>query len=420
MRTRLPNPIVMMAALLAMALIAGDAFAQRQRQQQPANEFPNATRTEPKLQTTRAIDDIRKAYDALENDQNDRARELLEKVRANARASRYEQALAIQGLSQLAYEDDDIADAIELNRAAIALDSLDNTAHFNILFQIAQMTLMEERYDESLAAVDEWLRLTGREDADKLALKGNALYRLERYDEAIAALNRAIAVSDKPQGTWYQLLIASYTDADRGAEAAEKIEGLMANDPGNKGLAQQAANLYIELDQHDKAAAVLRGAYDRGLLTTHEDLRSLWQLYAFIGQPDQTREIIEGGISRGIVREDWSVWKTLGDAYGNAERWAEAVAAYNKAAPGAPDGELDFLRGQLMIQETGQVAEGKAAIQTALSRGGLKREGDAWILLGMAENELGNTEAAVAAYRKAQGFESSRRMAESWLKAMRR
>lgn len=120
------------------------------------------------------------------------------------------------------------------------------------------------------------------------------------------------------------------------------------------------------------------------------------------------------------MNADWNVWKSLGDAYANAEKWSEAVAAYNKAAPGAPDGELDFLRGQLMIQETSQVADGKAAIEQAIRRGGLKREGEAWILLGMAENELGNTDAAVAAYRKAATFESSRTMAESWLKAMRR
>jgi tetratricopeptide (TPR) repeat protein len=279
---------------------------------------------------------------------------------------------------------------------------------------------MEERYAESLAAINEWLKLSGKETGEALALKGNALYRLERYDEAISALDRAIQLSDKPQGQWYQLLIASYTDAGRTAEAATMIEGLLAKDPGNKGLAQQAANLYLELDQHDKAAAVLRGAYDRGLLTTQDDLRGLWQLYAYIGQPDQAKAIIDEGIARGIVTPDWKVWKSLGDAYATAERWQDAVAAYNKAAPGAPDGEVDFLRGQLMIQETGQVREGKAAIQQAISRGGLKREGEAYILLGMAENELGNTDAAVAAYRKAATFESSRKMAESWLKAMRR
>ncbi len=410
--------IVAIAALAAISLTAGDALAQRNRQQ--ANEFPNATRAEPRTQTTRAIDDVQKAYDLLGKGENDKARALLDKVLANARATRYEQALALQGLSQIAYDEDDVAGAIDYNRRAVELDALDNRSQFNLLYQQAQLTLMEERYEESLAAIDQWLRLSGRETGEALALKGNALYRLDRFDEAIQALDRAIQMSDKPQGQWYQLLIASYTDGGRAADAAAMIEGLMAKDPGNKGLAQQAANLYLDLDQHDKAAAVLRGAYDRGLLTTHDDLRALWQLYAYIGQPDQAKAIIDEGIARGIVKPDWSVWKSLGDAYANAEKWADAVVAYNKAAPGAPDGEIDFLRGQLMIQETGQVVEGKAAIEQAIRRGGLKREGEAYILLGMAENELGNTDAAVAAYRKAASYESSRKMAESWLKAMRR
>lgn len=418
MKTPAWQRIVAIAALAATSLTAGDALAQRNRQQ--ANEFPNATRQEPRTQTSRAVDDIQKAYDLLGEGKNAEARALLDKALANARATKYEQALALQGLSQIAYDEEDVAGAIDFNRRAVELDALDNRSQFNLLYQQAQLTLMEERYEESLAAIDQWLQLSGQETGEALALKGNALYRLERYDEAIPVLDRAIQVSDKPQGQWYQLLIASYTDAGRTAEAATMIEGMMAKDPGNKGLAQQAANLYLDLDQHEKATGVLRGAYDRGLLTTQDDLRGLWQLYAFIGQPDQAKAIIEAGIASGVVNADWSVWKSLGDAYANAEKWPDAVAAYSKAAPGAPDGELDFLRGQLMIQETGQVPEGKAAIQQAISRGGLKREGEAWVLLGMAENELGNTDAAVAAYRKAATFESSRKMAESWLKAMRR
>jgi tetratricopeptide (TPR) repeat protein len=405
------------AATLTLAFSATVASAQSEKK---PPEFPNATREEPKVKTTRVVEGIQKAYDALGEGDNAKARELLDKALANTRASEYEKALALQGLSQIAYDEDDISGAIDLNRRAVELEALDNASQFNLLYQQAQLTLMEERYDEAFAAIDAWLKQSGKETGDALALKGNILYRLERWDEAIPAIDRAIAVSEKPQGTWYQLLIASYTDAGRAAEAATVVEGLLVKDPDNKGLAQQAANLYLDLDQHDKAAAVLRSAYDRGLLQTQEDLRSLWQLYAFVGKPDEAKAVIEGGVAKGVVTPDYAVWKSLGDAYANAERWPAAVEQYNKAAPGAPDGEIDFLRGQLMIQETGQVAEGKAAIEQALQRGGLKREGDAWILLGMAENELGNTDAAAAAYKKALGFDSSRKMAESWLKALRR
>jgi len=405
------------AALLLLVFGATESFA---REEKKPDEFPNATREEPKLKTTRAIEGIQKAYDALGEGDNAKARELLDKALANTRASEYEKALALQGLSQIAYDEDDIAGAIDLNRRAVELEALDNAAQFNLLYQQAQLFLMEERYEDALPVIDAWLTQSGKETGDALALKGNALYRLERYDEAIATMDRAIAITEKPQGTWYQLLIASYTDAGRTAEAAAKVETLLAKEPNNKGLAQQAANLYLELEEHEKAAATLRGAYDRGLLETHEDQRSLWQLYAFIGKPDEAKAVIEAGVAKGTVRPEPAVWKSLGDAYANAERWKEAVAQYNKAAEGAEDGEIDFLRGQLMVQETDQVAEGKAAIERALQRGGLKREGDAWILLGMAENELGNTAAAEAAYKKALGFESSRKMAESWLKAMRR
>lgn len=411
-RFRLAAVALVTAAVLASApLIARD---------DKKDEFPNATREAPRTSTSNAVDGIQKAYDHLAEGRNDEAKALLEKALANTRATKYEQALALQGLSQIAYDADDVSGAIDFNQRAIALDALDNQAQFNLIYQQAQLNLMEENYEAALTAIADWFQLSGNRTPEALALKGNAEYRLERYDAAIQTMTEAISLSPEPDGSWYQLLIAAYTDADRGAEAAQMIEGLLVKDPDNKGLAQQAANLYLDLEQHDKATTVLRSAYDRGLLTEQADLKSLWQLYAFAGKPDEAAMVINAGIDKGIVTPDHAVWKSLGDAYASAEQWPKAIEYYTKAAPTAPDGQLDFLRGQLMIQETDQLADGKAAVQKAIARGGLEREGDAWILVGMAENELGNTDAAVAAYRKAATFESSRKMAEGWLKSIQR
>jgi tetratricopeptide (TPR) repeat protein len=409
-----------LTALAASALLIGLISATALAREEKKNEFPNATRVEPKQTTTRAVDDIQKAYDELAEEQYDQAKGRLDKVLANTRATPYEQALALQGLSQIAHENDDLVGALELNQRALALDVLDNNTQFNLLFQQAQLNLMEERYDAALVAIDEWLRVTALERPDALVVRGNALYRLERYADAIPVLTRAIELSPEPDPSWYQLLVASYTAADRGAEVLPLLEAQLARNPDDKTLIQQAANLYFEAEQNDKAAALLRGAYDRGLLTTAADLRSLWQVYAFLGQADQAAEIINGGIAKGVISGDYNTWKSVGDAYAQAEQWPKALEYYSKAAVDAPDGELDFLRGQLMIQETDQLDEGKAAIEKALQRGGLKREGEAWILLGMAEEGLNNQSAAEAAFRKATGFDSSRSMAEQWLRNIKR
>ena len=44
-----------------------------------------------------------------------------------------------------------------------------------------------------------------------------------------------------------------------------------------------------------------------------------------------------------------------------------------------------------------------------LAKGGLKRAGDAWMRLAVAEDGLKNTQAAIAALQKAVGFDETRK-----------
>lgn len=420
----------LLVLVVLLALGAGGALAQRGKDKE--NEFPNATRKEPKVQISSANSKkLSTAYDHLNAGEDAEAKEILDVIAANPKSSKYEQALALQGLAQVMYNADDIAGAIETNEKARALDALDNKSQFTLVYQIAQMNLMDERYDAALAAIDQWIALTGSETADAMALKGNALYRLERFQDAAAAIQKAISLSPTPSGTWYQMLVASYYDAEDFTAAATAAEGILAKDPNNKNIARQLASIYIELEQGDKAAAVLEGAKARGLLTEASDLRQLYQLYNFIEKPAEAARTINEGLAAGVLKEDYDTLKGLGDSWvlkaqtstdESAEQkdgFAKAIDAYTKAAALAKDGEMDFMRAQLLIQELERYAEGRTAMQAAMAKGGLKREGEGYILLGNAEAELGNQKAAIAAYEKARTFPSTREMADSWLRSMR-
>jgi len=419
----------MLALVLLLAVGAGSALAQKTKDKE--NEFPNATRKEPKLDLAQSNSKkINQAYAFLEAGEDDKAREILDVILANPKSSKYEQALCLQGLAQVRYNADDIAAAIEANQKALALDALDNKSHFGVALQVAQLNMMDERYDAALAAIDQWFALTGNETAEGWAVRGNALYRLERMPEAAAAMSKAISMAPAPSDSWYQILIASYYDAENFAEAAKAAETYLARDPGNKNITRQLASIYIELEQGEKAVAVLEGAKARGLLTEASDLRQLYQLYNFVERPVDAARTINEGIAAGVLKEDFDTLKSLGDSWvisaqnatdESAEQkdaFSKAIEAYGRAAVLAKDGEVDFMRGQLLVSEKEQFAEGKKALEAALARGNLKREGEAYILLGNAESELGNQKAAIAAYEKARGYPNTKAMAESWLKSM--
>jgi hypothetical protein len=60
--------------------------------------------------------------------------------------------------------------------------------------------------------------------------------------------------------------------------------------------------------------------------------------------------------------------------------------------------------------------ESRDMLAKALQKGGLKRTGEAWMRTAVAEYNLKNTPAAIAALQKAVTFEDSRKQASAWLR----
>lgn len=394
-----------------------------QRNQKPAAEvenlYPNATREEPETKSSqRNMRGIQSAFDNLNEGEIDKAAETLEGLDGNSRLSPYEQALVDQGLAQVAYERDDVNEAIRRWQKAVDSNALRNNDHFQLMYQVAQLQLSEEQYDKALVTLDRWQRESGSTKPDALSLKGNALYRMERYDEAIAALDQAIAAAGaNPDPTLYELKMASYYEKEDYAGAARTLEDdLIRVRPNEVKHRINLAQMYIELEQNDKALAILEKARADGQLKEAGHWKQYYQLLSYADKPAEAAAAIQQGIQAGVLQEDKETMRALGDNYYTAEQVDQAIDAYGKAAELSPDdGNADQQRGHLLVERE-RFAEAREALNRALQKGKLTDEGTAYLLLGECEQELGNNAAARAAFQKATGFERSRANAEIWLK----
>ena len=174
-------------------------------------------------------------------------------------------------------------------------------------------------------------------------------------------------------------------------------------------------NIYIQAEQPDKAVALLSAAYQAGMMTTESEIKQLYQLYNFGERPLEAIKVIEEGLAKGTLPRNLEHLRSLGDSYRLAEKPLDAAKAFGEAAKFASDGEISFLQAYVLY-EAEKNAEARTVVQEALKKTPFKSEGQAWILLGNCELELGNKQAAVAAYQKATGFEATRTSAENWLK----
>lgn len=401
--------------------MAESADAQRNRREKaseaPKKEamFPDAVRAEPKIkQSQRVQRDVQKLIKANEEENFDEVISVGESLAANKLSGAYERALAYQLIGVARIEKDDYPGAIEAFQKSYDADGLDNNGHFQMLLQVGQLQYQEEQFEAANATLDRFLQETRKEDPQVLALKGGVLYELERYDESAAALKRAIAASDAPSDNWTQMLLANYINQENYAEAIALSESLLAKKPDDGRLIYNLATMYAQADDLDKATATLESARTRGLL----DERGYRQLYALYLNMDnkeaQAIAAIQDGLAKKLLPPTAELYTALGQAYYFSDKPAEAIEAYRNSLEFAKDGENALNLARILSNEE-RFAESKKYAQEGLAKG-LRRPGDAWIVIGRAEHGLGNRAGLIAAYREAAKFPETKQAAEEWLK----
>ncbi|MGY0505834.1 tetratricopeptide repeat protein [Luteimonas sp. e5] len=344
-----PRILVSAIALTLAGLIAApDASAQlagkRERRSssakaqanKPAPEFPNATREEPKAQTTekgaKQLQALGKLYD------EDKFAELLEKAEAfsgNA-GNAYEKAFALQLAAVAATELEQGEKAIALYQAALDADGLDNNSHYRMMSNLAVLQSQQEQWDAAIATIDRFLSETRSEDPKYLTMKGSLL----------AAANRH-------------------------AEAAALFQQLLAKSPDDKKLLMNAVATLQQADKFSEANALLMDAHKRGLLDEEREYRALYSGLLNDEKWREAAQVIEDGVAKGVLpkNEDlgkaWSV--TANRAYFDEDMEA-AARYYAEAAPLLSDGEGWLNLAKIYSQQQDK-AKAREAAKQALAKG---------------------------------------------------
>jgi lipopolysaccharide biosynthesis regulator YciM len=411
---RFPSFVRAVVCALALVLSAG-AFAAKKTEKE--NKYPNATRQEPKVELSASSQrDLNKAADLVNESKNDEAEPIVQKVLSDDHASKYAQAFAHQLQAQIDWEKDKGDQAIAEYRKAVEMNALPNDAHFQVLYQIAQLQVQDEKYADALVTLDQWEKETGSTTADELALKSNAYYRTDKYQEAVDTMKKALSMTDKPNDSWTQILMASYFELNQYDQAAAVVQEQMQKNPNDKKLLNQLATIYIQADKPQQALDLMAKAKSQGLITTSDDYMQLAKLYAAADKHKDAAATLKEGLDKGIVKPSFDAYKLLGDVCTQGEDDACAIDAYGKAAPQAKDGNIDYQLGYLLFYSD-KSKDAAEALTRAISKGSLRQEGEAYLLRGDAENDMNQLSAATADWQKASGYPSTKTMAEQRLKA---
>ena len=358
---------------------ARDSFQQRSQprkrseaaetRQEVVQEYPDATRQDPGLRTSARVGaQINKVSEAQQAGDLAAAEAAAKPILENDKANAYERALTMRLLADVLL-DTDTTRAADYMRQAIELGGLSNNDHYNTMLGLAQLQLQEEDYAAALATLDRVVSETKSDKPELQVQRGNALYRLERYDDAIAALEPVIKANADARPDWIQLLMASYADAGRAGDAKVLAEQVAAKSPGDKRAQLNLANIYLQADDNQNAIAVYERLRQAGELDEERDYSNLAALYLNSDNGEtKAISVLTEGLDKGLLKGDHRTYTSLAQAYYFSDQYDKAIEFYGKAAPLDDDGST-FLNLAKVLANEGRSAESKAAAQKALDKG---------------------------------------------------
>jgi tetratricopeptide (TPR) repeat protein len=171
--------------------------------------------------------------------------------------------------------------------------------------------------------------------------------------------------------------------------------------------------LYSNNDQPEKAVALLDGARKRGLLNEAADYERIFATYYNMEKEAEAAAVIDEGLAKGILPQDAKYYTMLGQAHYFGDNIPAAITAAQKAADLSKDGEPGLFLAQILSQED-RNAEAAAAARAAIAKG-VKKPGDAWMVIARAEFYSDNLAGAKAAYREAAKDPATRDQAQKAL-----
>jgi len=275
----------------------------------------------------------------------------------------------------------------------------------------ATTLLAEEDYAGALTQLEYWSTHYDNPHPHGLFLMGYACIRLERFDEAISALERAVNSEYPTRDPWIELLAYAYTRAGRPEQAVALLERLIASHPERARWWKQLGGILMLMDQVPEGTAGLAIAESIGPLT-YADRKRLARLFAHLGMPADGAVLLEQSLSDRAQAPAFEELMLLGELWMLARETDAAIAVFERAQTMAGQGEAAMMIAQLETQRE-EYDAARRALEVSVAAYGEEAPSRVYYLLAVIQINLGELEAAAAAVERLRADEDYRDRAEN-------
>ena len=365
-------------------------------------------------------DQIQKAQEMVDGKDYAGALRMLNRLYNPDKLTEYEQANVLNYIGFVYYNQDDIENAIRTYDKMVTIPSLEPQLLKQTTYTLAQLNMMEERYQRTLDLLNKWFAMETNPAPEPFVLKAQVFYHLERYKEMIEPIETAMRIAREREKEvkedWYVLLNFAYFQQEDYRKVRDIQKILLQNWP-KKRYWFSLAGAYTELGEDQNLIAAYDAAFTQGLLEKESEFVTMAQLFMQREVPYKAATLLEEQMNKGVVAKNEKNYRLLSQAWSLSMEDQKAIPALQQAARLSSDGELDVRLANAYLN-VGEYEECAKSARNGLRKGGLKNPDNAQISLGMCLYNTRDYNDAKDAFRAAARVQKSARVANQWIRVI--
>lgn len=414
---KLPIALVMSALLGGVPLLAVQSVSAAEESAENSEEEASAGPRVRRTMTLREIvfEKLEEAQQAADAGNFDEALQTLERLEKRKRNS-YERAMTHNMYAYVYSTQENYAAAIPEYAKVIEIDNAPDSLKQTTRYTLAKLYMLQERYAESLATINEWMSQSDKVNADAYMFRAQVQYQQENYelagDDIATAISMREEAGSRVTESWLLLQRAVMFQLKDYKGLAVTLEKLVATYSKSEYWMQLAA-VYNELGREDEELATLETAYDQKLFTKESEYLNFAQALLSREIPYKAAHVLEAGMEADVVEKSARNLSLLGDAWMLAKEYDNAIVVMTQAADASGEGR-DYFKLAQIYTERQEWSKSLEFSNKALNAGDLKAPYQALIIKGLAQYNLDELESASITFFKAASYPAAEKVAHQW------
>lgn len=300
----------------------------------------------------------------------------------------------------------------------VRLDALQPQSQLSVISELATIYLTQNKFDNSIRLYKE---VIAQERQKKQTPDPSLYYHLGLayslkgdYQHAYDYIGQAIGMSKEKHQNWYENWFITAYKLNNLRKANQIAKQLVLNWPKNKDYWTYLSNTYLLMHEDNEATAVYGLMYHQGLLRKKDEYLQLASLYLESRAPYKAAAVLQDGLDKGVIPKTADNYDTLAGALIQARSWKKALDALGEEAKLSPNGDVYLRQAEIYLNQQ-DWADAQQAARNAISKGGLKDPGHAWMLAGEAAFGRKDWNAALDAFHQAENYKNQAKAARSWV-----